>query len=167
MVEGKEAWLSKSHIPPFIYIFHPVPSTIVHRALLFICHHGMQNATDPEERTPHISCNTPPFTVIFWHVSGLVLSYIFIPRDKKCPSRQLVCWFGQALVPNVGEHVILLFGANGHWGPYQSHSSVTAILWFISSRSIEINSAIHIVFSLYFCWALYYLPYLYHYRLRT
>jgi len=65
MVEGKEAWLSKSHIPPFISIFHPVPSTIVHRALLFICHHGMQNATDPEERTPHISCNTPPFTVIF------------------------------------------------------------------------------------------------------
>ena len=93
----------------------------------FICHHGMQNAIDPEERTSYISCNTPLFSVIFWHVAGLVLSYISIARDTEWTSRHLAHWTRQALVPNVSEHVILPFGANGHRGPYQSHSSVTAI----------------------------------------
>ena len=114
--------------------------------------------------SPAILLRSPSFFDMFQDLCGLTYPQ---QGNTECTSRYLVHWTGQVLVPNVGEHVILSFGANGHRGPYQSHSSVTAILWFISSRSIEINSAIHIVFSLYFCWALYYLPYLYHYRLRT
>jgi len=115
VVERKEVWLSNSHIPPFISLFHPVPSPIVHRASLFICHHGMQNATNPGEKTSNISCCTPPFTVIFGQGPGILRSYILIPRDIKCPSRQLVHWTRQALVPNVSKHVIV-------GSPYQSHS---------------------------------------------
>ena len=54
--------------------------------------------------------------------------------NTECTSRHLVHWTGQALVPNVGEHVILSFGANGHRGPYQSHSSVT-VIWLDSRPS--------------------------------
>ena len=36
--------------PLYLFSTHP-PSAIVHRASLFICHHGKQNATNPGERT--------------------------------------------------------------------------------------------------------------------
>ena len=48
-----------------------------------------------------------------------------MPRDTKYASRRLVHWTGQALVPNVDEHVISALMIDR--GPYQSLSSVTAI----------------------------------------
>ena len=123
VVEGKEVWLSNSHIPPFIPPFgYRSPGLIVSFVIM-------------ECRTPstlrkelRISPAILLFSASFFDMLQALccLTYL-LQGDTEWTSRHLAHWTRQALVPNVSEHVILPFGTNGHRGPYQSHSSVTAI----------------------------------------